>query len=117
MSKAYLLDTSVLSLLAPGRPALHDQLSGWLNRNGHRLYISTITIAEIEQGICKLRRNGGDARAALLSQWLEALIGPVCSGAVRITAIHSPGSAGPQASDLRRAAVCVGCFRTAYTAR
>lgn len=81
MSRAFLLDTSVLSLLAPGRPALDAQLSGWLNRNGHRLYISTITIAKIEQGICKLRRNGGEARAGLLSQWLEALIE---SGAERI---------------------------------
>jgi predicted nucleic acid-binding protein len=80
LSKGYLLDTSVLSLLAPGRP-LEGPLSGWLSRNGHRLYMSTITIAEIEQGICKLRRHGADARAERLSGWLDALIE---SGAERI---------------------------------
>ena len=34
----------------------------------------TITIAEIEQGICKLRRAGGRERADHLEKWLDALL-------------------------------------------
>jgi len=71
----YLLDTSVLSLLAPGRPAPAETFAIWLRGQADRLHISTVTIAEIEQGICKLRRAGGMERAERLSHWLDAVIG------------------------------------------
>ncbi len=74
MSSGYLLDTSVLSLLAPGRAAPDDSLSTWLHERSDRLFISAVTIAEIEQGICKLRRSGGVERAEALRGWLDALI-------------------------------------------
>jgi hypothetical protein len=70
----YLLDTSVLSLLAPGRQAPTEALAAWLHQHGDRLYISTVTVAEIEQGICKLRRAGGTERAERLTGWLSVLI-------------------------------------------
>ncbi len=73
MSSGYLLDTSVLSLLAPGKPA-NDSLAEWVRRHGDVLYFSAVTIAEIEQGVCKLRRAGGGERADRLGQWLETLI-------------------------------------------
>ena len=74
MSLGYLLDTSVLSLLAPGRSAPNETLAGWMREHHDALYISAVTISEIEQGICKLRRTGGRERADALSQWLDALI-------------------------------------------
>lgn len=74
MSGGYLLDTSVLSLLAPGRPSSDESLAGWLRDHTDALHISAVTIAEIEQGICKLRRAGGTERADALARWLEALI-------------------------------------------
>lgn len=73
--KGWLLDTSVLSLLAPGRPAPAEAFAGWLRGHADRLHISTITVAEIEQGICKLRRAGGMERAERLTCWLDAVIG------------------------------------------
>ena len=73
MSSGYLLDTSVLSLLAPGKPA-NDSVAQWLRAHNDVLYLSAVTIAEIEQGICKLRRTGGTERADALERWLEALI-------------------------------------------
>ncbi len=39
------------------------------------LYLSAITIAEIQHGIKKLERKGADARAAKLAEWLSGLIG------------------------------------------
>lgn len=74
MSSGYLLDTSVLSLLAPGRLPADEPLAGWVREHDDALYISAVTISEIEQAICKLRRAGGTARAEALVQWLDALI-------------------------------------------
>lgn len=74
MNTGYLLDTSVLSLLAPGKSALKPQLAGWLRRQADTLYFSAVTIAEIEQGICKLRRTGGTERADRLTAWLNSLL-------------------------------------------
>jgi predicted nucleic acid-binding protein len=74
VSAGYLLDTSVLSLLAPGRPSPDETLAGWIRDHNDALYISAVTIAEIEQGICKLRRAGGTDRADGLARWLDVLI-------------------------------------------
>lgn len=74
MTEGYLLDTSVLSLLAPGKPAPPPEFVAWLRRHGERIYISAITVAEIEQGICKLHRAGGTQRARLLREWLDTLL-------------------------------------------
>ncbi|MDQ2859591.1 MAG: type II toxin-antitoxin system VapC family toxin [Pseudomonadota bacterium] len=74
MSSGYLLDTSVLSLLAPDRPASGAALTDWLRVQADALNLSAITVAEIEQGICKLRRAGGRDRAGRLTDWLDALL-------------------------------------------
>jgi toxin FitB len=74
VSKAYLLDTSVLSLLAPGRAGVDPTLAAWLRGRSEALHVSAVTVAEIEQGIRKLRRTGGAARAKALGGWLDALI-------------------------------------------
>ena len=74
MSSGYLLDTSVLSLLAPDRPVPGVALTDWLRAQADALNLSAITVAEIEQGICKLRRAGGTDRAGRLTDWLDALL-------------------------------------------
>lgn len=73
----YLLDTSVLSALSPGRAALlADDFRQWLRAADaeERLFIPCIAIAEIEQGIAKLHRAGGIDRAARLRVWLDGLL-------------------------------------------
>lgn len=79
MAKGYLLDTSVISLLAPGRKTVLDTpLSAWLRAHHQALFLPAIAIAEIAQGIGKLRRklrrNGGASRADRLDQWLDGLL-------------------------------------------
>ena len=74
MTAGFLLDTSVLSLLAPGRPTLDDTFSGWLREHEDRLYICAVTVAEIEQGIQKLHRTGSVERAHKFALWLDALL-------------------------------------------
>ena len=103
MSAGFLLDTSVLSRLAPGRPAPDVGFAAWLRAHDDHLYISTVTIAEIEQGICKLRRAGGVERAEALSQWLDALL---AEGAARILPLDA--AVGRTAGRLSDAAIAVG---------
>lgn len=74
MIKGYLLDTSVLSLVAPGKPAVDPAFAAWLRANADGLHVSTVTIVEIEQGIRKLRRTGAATRAETLRSWLDAWI-------------------------------------------
>jgi len=72
--RRYFLDTSVISRLAPDRLHIDPELSVWLRDREDRLYLSTITVAEIEAGIRKLQRAGGKARADQLSAWLDRLM-------------------------------------------
>ncbi len=73
-SGGYLLDTSVLSLIAPGRASSDGALAKWIQDHNDTLYLSAVTVAEIEQGIRKLRRVGATDRASALSEWLDVLI-------------------------------------------
>lgn len=74
MSSRYLLDTSVLSLLAPDRHPAPPAFLRWLSDNTDALYLSPLSIVEIEQGIYKLKRDGPTRRSASLDRWLSALI-------------------------------------------
>lgn len=70
----YLVDTNVISASAPGKTEALANLAVWLDRNSDRLYLSAITIAEIESGIAKARRTSAHGRADRLAEWLETLI-------------------------------------------
>lgn len=70
----YLVDTNVLSAAAPTKARIETGLVEWIDRNSDKLFISVITIAEIEAGIAKLRDNGSLKKAQRLSEWLETLL-------------------------------------------
>ena len=70
----YLLDTNVISLLDPRRARLTTDLVQWIAIHGNVLYLSTMTLTEMEAGILKLRRLGSEARASELSFLLERII-------------------------------------------
>jgi predicted nucleic acid-binding protein len=73
--KGYLLDTSVVSVLAPGRESfVPTPLSEWLQAHHKQLYLPCIAVAEMAQGIGKLRRAGGAERADRLDRWLDGLL-------------------------------------------
>ena len=74
MTSTYLLDTSVVSLLAPDKPPQAKDFANWLREHESALYVSAITVAEIEQGVRKLYRAGGVERAERLSAWLDGLL-------------------------------------------
>jgi toxin FitB len=70
----YLVDTNVLSAGAPARAVVMPALLAWMHRYSDRLYLSVITVAEVEDGIAKSRRLGAHRKARLLSEWLETLL-------------------------------------------
>jgi toxin FitB len=70
----YLVDTNVLSACAPTMAQPLPSLIGWMERNSDRLYLSVITVAEIEEGIAKARRQGAASKADRLAEWLETLL-------------------------------------------
>ena len=66
----YLLDTNILSASSPERVRLGAEFGEWLQARQDQLYLSVISVLEIEAGIGNLRRKGAKARAAALDQWL-----------------------------------------------
>ncbi len=70
----YLLDTNIVSMLDPRRHALAPALIDWLERNGASLFLSVVTITEMDAGILKLRRDGKIARADELSGLVQAIL-------------------------------------------
>ena len=74
MSGGQLLDTSVLSTLAPDRAEALTLVGEQLRIHSGSNYFSVVTITEIQAGIEKLRRAGGTERAEKLSIWLTTLV-------------------------------------------
>jgi toxin FitB len=69
----YLVDTNVISAAAPSRPA-STALIEWMDRHSASLFMSAVTVAEIEDGIAKLRREGARRKSADLTAWLDTVL-------------------------------------------
>jgi hypothetical protein len=70
----FLVDTDVLPTGAPSKAQTIPELIEWMDRNSEKLYVSVVTIAEIEDGIAKSKREGATRKAAHLREWLETLV-------------------------------------------
>ena len=75
----YLLDTNTLSILAPQAPRAGGAdrtgaFRAWVREHDETLFLSVITLAEIQAGISRLERRGATKRAADLSHWLSAIL-------------------------------------------
>ena len=70
----FLLDTNIVSLLDERRHQKAPGLIAWMERNGAFLYLSAITITEMEAGILKLKREDKYRRAAGLTTLLETIL-------------------------------------------
>lgn len=101
MRARFLVDTDVLSAGAPSKSQSIPELLEWMNRNSERLYISVVTIAEVEDGIAKSKREGATRKAARLREWLQTLVHlysprilPFDLAAARIAGALSDGARG-----------------------
>nr|WP_210327751.1 PIN domain-containing protein [Mesorhizobium silamurunense] len=69
-----MLDTNIVSADAPTKKEVGLQpFADWLHKNNNHLYMSTVTIAEIEAGITRAVRIGATTKAARLRRWLAAV--------------------------------------------
>ena len=67
----YLLDTNIVSELRKPRP--HGAVVAWLQaRDDAELYVSVVTLAEIQAGI-ELTRDQDPAKAREIEDWLDAV--------------------------------------------
>lgn len=72
----FLLDTNVISMLSPSRAEAAAAFLDWLERRDGegRVFLSVVTIHEIEKGIALLEHKGASAKAATLRGWLAGLV-------------------------------------------
>jgi toxin FitB len=69
----YLVDTNVVSAGAPSRLAPHT-LVMWMDAHSAHLFLSAVTVAEIDDGIARLKREKAKRRSNDLASWLETLL-------------------------------------------
>jgi toxin FitB len=72
--KGYLLDTNVIAMTAPANAARDQTVLDWLEAHTDLLFLSVVTIAEIECGIALAAQKGARRKAASLAAWLEAVL-------------------------------------------
>lgn len=70
---AYLVDTNVIAAGAPSRTAL-PELVRWMDERSALLFLSAVTVAEIDDGIAKMRREGATRKSDELMAWLETIL-------------------------------------------
>ncbi len=70
----YLLDTTAASLFDPRRQTEAASFIDWVRSHDALLFLSTITLTEIETGILKLVRENKPQRASQLVEFRDGLI-------------------------------------------
>lgn len=72
----YLLDTDVLSLLSTGRPDVPEGFEAWVDalERLQIVYLSAVSIHEIEKGIRLLHAKGHVQKARALEAWVRPLV-------------------------------------------
>ena len=68
----YLVDTNVISAVSPNRP-VPAALVEWMDAQSDSLFLSVVTIAELEDGIAQLRREKATRRSRDLASWLDVV--------------------------------------------
>ena len=69
----YLVDTNVISAGAPSRGERWAELASWMDRNSDHLFLSAVSVAEIEAGITKAHRERR-RHAGPLTAWVDTLL-------------------------------------------
>ncbi len=69
----FLVDTNVISALAPARRADSSELAEWFDRASSQLFLSVISAAEVRSGIAKAEREGATTKAQRLKEWWESI--------------------------------------------
>jgi len=122
----YLVDTNVISAGAPTKAHAAPALGQWMERNSHLLFLSVVTVAEVEDGIARARRQGAHRKAARLADWLETVLHlygdrvlafdiPAARIAGRLADLARQGGHAPGFADLAIAATAAAHRLTVLT--
>lgn len=65
----FLVDTNVISALAPSKQRDIEPLVAWLDQASQHLFLSVVSAAEIKAGIAKAEREGAAMKAQRLTEW------------------------------------------------
>jgi predicted nucleic acid-binding protein len=69
----YLVDTNVISALAPTKAERPSALIEWLDQRSDDLFLSVVTAAEIRAGVANAAREGATRKAENLKSWWDAV--------------------------------------------
>jgi predicted nucleic acid-binding protein len=101
----YLVDTNVISAFSPAAAHGNETVRAWLEAQSANLYLSVVTVAEIESGVAKAAREGATRKAGRLAAWLESVLHlygdrilPVTTGAARLAGRLADKARGAGAS-------------------
>ena len=76
-----ILDTNVVSEARKKNPDPH--VRAWFSaRNGDELYLSAVTVLEIQRGISKAEKRGDEPQAAVFTHWLDNAVLPAFAGRI-----------------------------------
>jgi len=95
----YLLDTNVVSLLSPSKGEVSSTFLAWLDDADAKgeLFLSVVTVHEIERGITLLDRRGATAKTRDLRHWMDGLVSTYEDRILPIDAVVSAISGGLEA--------------------
>ncbi|RUX32719.1 type II toxin-antitoxin system VapC family toxin [Mesorhizobium sp. M7A.F.Ca.US.011.01.1.1] len=69
----FLLDTNIISAMAPSKKADRHALATWLDQASNHLFLSVVTASEVAAGIAKAEREGVTTKANSLRGWWQAV--------------------------------------------
>ena len=69
----YILDTNVISAVAPSHVDRAVALAQWMDEASAALYLSVVSVMEVRDGIAKATREGAGRKAANLSSWWNSV--------------------------------------------
>ncbi|WP_231403513.1 type II toxin-antitoxin system VapC family toxin [Diaphorobacter sp. JS3051] len=76
-----ILDTNVLSEVR--KSTCHPSVQAWMAEQAmDQLYITSITVLEIQRGISQLALRGEEAQATVLARWLDDMVLPAFSNRI-----------------------------------
>ena len=103
-----ILDTNVVS--EARKPSGNRNVKTWLSgQDGDEMYISSVTVLELQRGISQSEKRGDKPQAAMLTRWLDDMVLPTFAGRIlpvdHAIARLAGRLAWPSATDFRDAVI------------
>lgn len=72
----FLLDTNAISMFSPSKASASEAFTAWMveQEQANGIYLSAVTVHEIEKGVSILEHRGATAKAAAIRFWLLGLV-------------------------------------------